>query len=225
MYTIALIVLVGIGVLLAVYGARQRKFGLTGAGILLAIAVGVFFALLDFWGEMLWFEAMGYGRRFWEAVWVRVLAGMAGALIGAVFVFLLTFGVPPGRRLVRIAVVVISGLIGLLQGAANWEIILKFIHRAPTQLPDPIFEKPVGFYLFHLPFYDVIYHSLLAFSILALAATAVAVFVSLQTGGGIELQAASDKKGRGAVFRCSGALLVVLALGKYLDRYHLMYSN
>jgi zinc transporter ZupT len=133
MYTIALIVLVGMGVLLAVYGNRRRKFGLTGAGILLAIAAGVFFGLLDFWGEMLWFEAMGYGRRFWEAVWVQVLAGMAGALIGAAFVALLTVGVPPGRRLVRIAVVVIGGLIGLLKGAANWEIILKFIHRERLQ--------------------------------------------------------------------------------------------
>ena len=111
MCTIALIFLIGVGGWLAVDGTRQRKFGLTGAGILLAVAAGVFFGLLDFWGEMLWFEAMGYGRRFWEAVWVRVLAGMAGALIGAAFVALLTFGVPPGRRLVRIAVVVISGLI------------------------------------------------------------------------------------------------------------------
>ncbi|MGD9300569.1 MAG: UPF0182 family protein, partial [Desulfobacterales bacterium] len=152
-------------------------------------------------------------------------AGLAGAVAGAAFVYLLTIGVSRSRPLIRIAAVVISGLIGLLQGAANWEIILKFIHRAPTQLPDPIFEKPVGFYLFHLPFYDVVYASILVFSLLALAATAIAAFVSIQSGETVEFQTASDRKVRHSVFRCSGVLLLVLALGKYLDRYHLMYSE
>ena len=124
MYIIALIVLVG-------------------SGVWLAVAAGAFFALLDFWGEMLWFEAMGYGRRFWEAVWVQVLAGLAGAAVGAAFVYLLTIGVSRSRPLIRIAAVVISGLIGLLQGAANWEIILKFIHREILQ------SGPAGGTLLH----------------------------------------------------------------------------
>jgi uncharacterized membrane protein (UPF0182 family) len=150
MYTIALIVLVGAGIWLAFYSIRHRKFALAGAGIVLAITAGAFFVLLNFWAEMLWFEAMGYGRRFWEAVWVQVLASLAGALFGAAFVYLLTIGASRARRIVRTAGVCLGGLIGLLQGASNWEIILKFIHRAPTQLRDPIFEKPVGFYLIHL---------------------------------------------------------------------------
>ena len=36
---------------------------------------------------------------------------------------------------------------------------------------------------------------------------------------------AADKTARSAVFRCAGALLLALALGKYLDRFHLMYSE
>jgi uncharacterized membrane protein (UPF0182 family) len=225
MYTIALIVLVGLGVWLAVHGVRSRKFGLTAVGILLTVAAGLYFGLLDFWGEMLWFEAMGYGRRFWEALWVQILSGLAGAVFGAAFIYLLTTSVPRKRRLVRVAGAGLGALIGLLQGAPNWETILKFIHRTPTKLPDPIFEKPVGFYLFQLPFYDLVYHSLLIFAIIALAAAAVAIFVSIQTGGEVGIHTAADEKGRSIVFRCSGALLLVLALGKYLDRYHLMYSE
>ena len=225
MYIIALIVLTGAGVWLAVFGTRRRRFEMTAAGILLAAASAVFFGLLDFWGEMLWFETMGYSRRFWEAVWVKILAGLAGALLGAAFVYLMTLGIPRSRRIIRIAGSALGGLIGIFQGAANWEIILKFIHSAPTQLREPIFEKPVGFYLFHLPFYDAVYHLLLMLSIVALAAVGVAVFVSIQNGGVPELQEGGGKRGHRSVLRCCGVFLLVLALGKYLDRYHLLYSE
>ena len=95
----------------------------------------------------------------------------------------------------------------------------------PTELQDPIFAKRVGFYLFHLPFYDAIYHLLLVLSFISLSAALIAGFISVQTGGSLEMERTPERKSLNAVFRCSGALLLVLALGKYLDRYHLMYSE
>jgi hypothetical protein len=225
MYTLVLIVLIGGGIGLIVYGIRQRKNAPLAAGIIMAGGASLFFSLLDFWGEMLWFEAMGYGRRFWEAVWVKAVAGITGAGLGLAAVYLLTAGVALEKRLVRFIAAVLGGVIGGYQGLINWEIILKFFHQASTQLQDPIFGKTVGFYLFHLPFYDAVYHLLLVLSLISLGVAAVASFINMQPGGQPELRAESDRKSLNAVFRCGSVLLLVLALGKYLDRFHLMYSE
>ena len=225
MYTFVLIVLVGGGIGLIVHGIRHRKNAALAAGIIVAGGGSLFFGLLDFWGEMLWFEAMGYGRRFWEAVWVKAAAGGTGAGFGLLLVYLLTAGIPPEKRAIRIVASVLGGLIGAFQGWMNWEIILKFFHQAPTQMQDPIFAKSVGFYLFHLPFYDTVYHLLLVLSLISLSAVVVAGFIVAQSGGSLAITAAPDRKNLDAVFRCSGILVLVLALGKYLDRYHLMYSE
>ena len=165
MYTLVLIVLVGSGIGLTVYGIRHRKSAALAAGIVIAAGAGVFFGLLDFWGEMLWFEAMGYGRRFWEAVWMKFAAAMTGAGFGVAFVYLLTAGAAQEKRRVRLIAAALGGVIGGYQGLINWETVLKFFHQAPTQLQDPIFGKPVGFYLFHLPFYDAVYHLLVVLSL------------------------------------------------------------
>lgn len=225
MYTLILIVLVGGGIGLIVHGVRNRKRGSIAAGITLAAAASIFFGLLDFWAEMLWFEAMGYGRRFWEAFWVKAIAAGAGIGIGLAMVSLLTAGIPPQKRTIRIIAVALGGLIGGFQGWMNWEIILKFLHQTPTQLQDPIFGKTVAFYLFRLPFYDAVYHLLTVLSFISLAAVVIVGFISLQPGGSLEMTAGPERKSLAAVFRCSGVLLLILALGKYLDRYHLMYSE
>jgi hypothetical protein len=51
--------------------------------------VAGFFALLDFWGEMFWFEAVGYERRFWTAVFARLIVGAAAGPIATILVALL----------------------------------------------------------------------------------------------------------------------------------------
>jgi uncharacterized membrane protein (UPF0182 family) len=228
MHSIALFILVSGGIGLIVYAIRNRKFGFLASGIAIIAGVSIFFGLLDFWGEMLWFEAMDYNRRFWEAVWVKAASGLAGSLFGMFFVYLMTAGIAQEnreKRKVRIGAVVLGGIVGGFHGYTNWDVILKFFHQAPTRLQDPIFGHPVGFYLFHLPFYDTMYHLLLVVSVITLSTAAITEFVSTQPGGTVSLAIASGRKNLNAIFRCSGLLLLVLALGKYLDRFHLMYSE
>ena len=224
MYTLVLIILIGGGIGLIIHGIRHRKNVPLVAGIIVAGGASIFFGLLDFWDEMLWFEAMGYGRRFWEAFWVKAAAGGAGIGFGSAMVYLLTAGIAK-KLTIRIVAAVLGGVIGGFQGWLNWEIILKFLHQAPTQLQDPIFGKTVGFYLFRLPFYDAGYHLLLVLAFISLSTAVIAGFISLRPGGSLEMTAAPERNSLDAVFRCSGVLIFVSALGKYLDRYHLMYSE
>ena len=65
MYTAIIVVLLALSGFLAFNGIKSRKNGRTAAGIILAAATIIFFWSLDFWAEMLWFENLGYGDRFW----------------------------------------------------------------------------------------------------------------------------------------------------------------
>jgi uncharacterized membrane protein (UPF0182 family) len=225
MYTIVMLVLIAAGIWLAVSGGRRRRFLRMSAGILLAAGTIFFFWFMGFWGDMLWFKALGYSQRFWEVLMARALAGTAGAAFSVGFVYVLTLGFSSGKRLVRYGVLVLAALVGLNWGGSNWEIILRFIHAAPTNMRDPIFDNPVGFYLFRLPMYDTVEGLLLLLALPALATCAVDAFVSLRRDGRVSVDFVGDDKRVDAVYRAAGVLLLVLALGKYLERFHLMYSE
>jgi uncharacterized membrane protein (UPF0182 family) len=225
MYTILMLVLIGVGIWLAISGGRRRRFLRTVLGLLLAGGTAFFFWFMGFWGEMLWFEALGYSERFWEVLIVKVLSGAAGLIIAVGFVYLLTMGYSPGKRILRYAALFLAGLAGLSMGASNWEVILRFLYAAPTELREPIFENTVGFYLFSLPILDTVEGLLLLLAVIALAACAVDAYVALPGNGDLSINARADANRIGAVYRAAGVLLLVLAFGEYLDRFHLMYSQ
>jgi hypothetical protein len=225
MYTILMLALIGVGIWLAISGGLARRYIRTAAGIALAAGTAFFFWFMGFWGEMLWFEALGYSERFWEVLIVRVLAGAAGAFFAAGFTYLLTTGFSAEKRLVRYVAIALAGLAGLSWGTSSWMTILRFMHAAPTEIQDPIFGHAVGFYLFQLPMYDAVEGLLFLLSLIVLGACAADAFVSAQGGRDLSVQARADAERIGAVYRAAGVLLLVLALGRYLERFHLMYSE
>lgn len=68
MYLILLVALVAASLLLIRNGQVKRLRNRVVAGAALLLGTGLFFSLLGFWGEMLWFEALGFERRFWVEV-------------------------------------------------------------------------------------------------------------------------------------------------------------
>jgi uncharacterized membrane protein (UPF0182 family) len=225
MYTVLMLALVGCGVWLAIAGGLHRRFLRMTAGILLATGTAFLFWFMGFWGEMLWFEALGYRDRFWEVLITRVLAGAVGGFFAAAVVFLLTIGFSAEKRLLRYIAVFLAALAGVNWGITNWEPILRFIYAAPTELREPIFDKTVGFYLFSLPLLDTVEGLLLLLALIAAVACAVDAFVNLSGGSDVSVLPGGDAERIGSVYRAAGVLLLVLALGKYLDRFHLMFSE
>lgn len=224
MYSILMFALIGIGVWLVIRGAVRRNYAVAAVGILLAAGSVFFFWFMDFWGEMLWFASLGYGTRFWEAAVAKALSTVGGGLVTAALVYLLTGSTSTIKRLIRFAGAALAALMGAGQGAVAWDTILRFIHAAPTELRDPIFDHPVGFFLFHLPFYDILYDLLLTAGWVSVVAAAAIAFLSIDQEQ-VQLTPQIDEKEAGALYRCAGVLLLVLALGKWLDRYHTMYSE
>ena len=82
MYLLLLALLLFCGGVAVRYGITTQRLWLTWTGGVLIAATLALFALLDLWGEALWFHAVGYGGRFWTFLGAEVGLFLAGALVG-----------------------------------------------------------------------------------------------------------------------------------------------
>ena len=94
MYVFLIILLLTVGGGLLLWGLVVEKPWRVAGGVAVLLATGAFFALLSFWGEMLWFYALGHAERFWTANLALVLSGLVGTLAGWVVVYLVTWSIP-----------------------------------------------------------------------------------------------------------------------------------
>ena len=225
MSTMIVILLVGIAIWLGVDGFRKRRWAQAGAGVLLIAGTAFFLWIADFWAELLWFKALGYGDRYWGVFIVQILASTGGALFSAVAFYSLTREFSAHKRWVRYALLLLVTLAGFHWGFSHWETILQFIHAAPTEQTDPIFGMPVGFYLFRLPMIDALISFLLLLGGVALVASAADAFLQLRVDGGVDLGVQSNPVHTGAVYRNAGIFLIIMAVDKYVERFHLLYSQ
>jgi hypothetical protein len=210
-------------------GLGRRKWTQAIIGICLAVFTGAFFWFLSFWGEALWFEAVGYSERFWKVVITKVLLSVAGAVFGLAVISVLTWRIPRDRWIVKGIAKIIGVYIGCQWAIANWDKILLYLNSVSTDVTDPILGRNTGFYLFKLPLYNSAYGLLLALAVISIIASFVGALLKFR-GGAIELQEPGRKSSSksdkyGPIYLSSGFLLLVLAWGKYLDRFGLMYSS
>jgi len=222
MYVLLIVALVALSLRAIVSGLRKGRRGRILLGTLLLAATALFFALLSFWGEMLWFDSLGFGPRFWKVVYARVGSTLAGGVLGALILYLWTF---PSHRMRRSGVwaLAVGAAIGSVWGGSSWQMILSYVYRVSTGVVDPIFGKDTGFYLFVLPLYDRIFGLLFCLGGIALAAALGAALRRRQLA--LVLDREKLAKRTSAVRVALGGLLLLLAWGSYIFTFHLMYSN
>lgn len=242
MYVALLALLLGLSAWIAVRGYQAGSRLRFSLGLVLgALTVG-FFASLAFWGEMFWFEALGYGDRFWTAVGAEALCTLAGVVAGGLLAFVLTLAVPDRRLRTGAAAVGIAA--GGLWGYGAWDVILRFLHRVPAGVSEPILGLDAGFYLFTLPFLDALYG--LALTCAAVGVGAAVVFAVLRAGERVGSVIDLHRQGRGdggltfhpaamrgldegavldALGRALAAFALVLAAGRMLAIPHLLFSH
>jgi len=228
MYTVLFIILLIIAGLVIRSGIKKKKKGVTILGIIMLVLTPLFFWLLDFWGEMLWYQNLGYGSRFWEVVLSQFFSAVAGGVFGIIFIFLLTLALGKDQKILRVIACGIGAIVGANWGYANWSVFLKYFHSVTTTELDPILHINTGFYLFKLPFYDALYAILIILSVISLIALIFSKLFSFEKGqvkvvnlDGEELQQISF----GSIYFNAGIVVLVLAFGKLLERFHLMYST
>jgi uncharacterized protein len=229
MYNALLLLLLGISAFLFITGIKKGNRLKIISGAIMGVLTVFFFWFMDFWGEALWYQSLGYSNRFWVINYANGGFAIAGAILGFILIYLLTITTPRSQRAVHTVTKFLGIIIGGYWGYTNWEGILKFWNGVTTGITDPILGKDVGFYLFTLPFYDALYILLLMISLTALIAIFISSFVRLSENniffyfpGEYEI---NSSKFNSPVFINSSIFIIVLACGRFLNRYHLMYSS
>jgi uncharacterized membrane protein (UPF0182 family) len=203
-------------------GFARRSRARRTAGVLAIAGTCLFFALLSFWCEMLWFEAAGYAGRFWRMVGAMAGATLLFAAAGGAGVWLLCGLLGPReRRELRRGAVLGAVVAGAVLGFGSWDELLLFQNRIETGVAEPILRRDSGFYLFVLPLLNRAFVLLVVAALLACAASALAL--APPRGGRVvplRIVAPAQRLGRGALL-----LAAVAAAGMLLARYHLLYSQ
>ncbi|HYW71995.1 MAG TPA: UPF0182 family protein [Pyrinomonadaceae bacterium] len=181
-----------------------------------------------------WFGSLGYSSIFWFIfrsklqLFLIFFLVSAAVLRGALWLIERAFAsfqfeqrtvfinqqpvnFSPGRLLRPLAwiVSIIAGLIFGFGMRESWRTFALYFHQAPTNQTDPIFGKPVGFYLFTLPVYDAISSWVLSlFFVMLVAAIIYAALAMTQQG--------LSKSGNSAKARSTSFITVSIPLALWL---------
>jgi hypothetical protein len=229
MYIALLLGLLFLGGFIVSLGVRKgrKSQGLIG-GLLIVFTI-FFFWLLGFWGDLLWFDSLGFEKRFWTVVLAKMGTFLGAAFFGLFAIYFLTWSMPAEKKTTRGVSILAGAFIAAMWGLAQWDTILVHLNRVSTDISDPILHKNTGFYLFTLPLLDALYSLFLLLALAALVATFVSLFARVAEGQvqfePPRIPEQASKSPYKALYLPAGALLLVLAWGKFLDRYHLLYST
>ncbi|MFQ5982724.1 MAG: UPF0182 family protein, partial [Woeseiaceae bacterium] len=208
--------------------------------------------LVDWAAEYLWLEALGYESVFWRLRELRVGFFLVGFVPVFAYFWInvrifcrrvdlseiadaLKSQLPHQSGAVDFSGGFVSGLlklaatlIALVSGFifySQWDTLLRFIWAGSYGEADPVYGHDVGFYLFELPFWELLQNSLLAASMIA----SILLLLGYQRAGSFRLIRRRGIEARGPIRWHLSAnlalLLVALAWGFYLDRYALLQST
>jgi uncharacterized membrane protein (UPF0182 family) len=223
--------------------------------LIIVVLLGIFFggrAALSYYMDVLWFESLGYRDVFWKTLSLQW--GIFTAFAAATFLVLygsflalkrahlpdlpsgqtifiggqpLKLPVEPVLRLIALGV---SLAIAAATGAGmmtEWPTLALYWYapRATGGAVDPILGKPLNFYLFTLPTWQLITGWLM---MLAVITCVVAVFFILITGG---IRAFAGRRSSYVTLPWRGfsitfaVLLLVLAMRAYLGRFERLFDD
>ena len=157
------------------------KRGWTPARVFLVLAgVLVLFILLSvtkgLYSEWLWFDSLGYSTVYTTILNTRLLVFFTMAIIfGILFLGNLMIAtrlaprnqpslwpwtiVRPLQQVLKWVVIMATALLSLIFGMVaqgNWPVILRFFNGQPFGITDPVFHNEIGFYVFSLPFLQML---------------------------------------------------------------------
>ncbi len=129
---------------------------------------------------------------------------------------------PLVRRLLLPVIAVISFFSGA-RATGSWPTVLEYVNRSPFNQVDPLFGRDLGFYFFVLPFWRLLY----AWSTALAAGTLVLVAAVYVLQRSLVLTARGPRLAAGArthLLGLAAVLLLVRAVGFWLDRFDLLYA-
>lgn len=180
---------------------KYRKLGGWSGGIITALVLLFILGTIAFqWiTEYIWMDSLNFGSVFTTILQSKVMLGAIGFVIFGFVMWLTLFWIrrtylshfdrnqlppfffqkPKTMNAAIIGIAVIAGIIGsaIIQGV-GWEPLLKLLNYENFGQTDPFFNMDISFYMFVLPFLEMIINILLglAFFMLVIVAAAYSVF-------------------------------------------------
>jgi uncharacterized protein len=219
--------------------------------ILAAIALVILsFRSISIYVEALWFDSLGYASVYWYTFRLKMLLFFIFLLLtlvilrGAFWLLERVFAqtllerrvvmvnnqavtIAPGRvvRPVAWAVSIIVSLVTGLSMSGAWEKFALYLNQPATALQDPIFQKPLGFYLFTLPVYQLLSSWLLFLAFVIICASLVYTLLSItQKSAGGKTKGA-QRPGYRALSIALLLFLLALAWRILLSRYPYLWQD
>ena len=165
-------------------------------GILIVLVIAALQSI-SFYVESLWYGSLGFESVYWYRLRMQSLVFLAVAVITSVALFaiirlvtpppgytrrpFIQFGqeaiaIPTSATLKRIAwpVGIVAGALFGLSFSSDWSTFALFLNRTATEgAADPIFGKPLSFYLFTLPVLESLAGWFLGICIIGLIAAVI----------------------------------------------------
>lgn len=204
---------------------------------------------VSFWVDLLWFRSLGYGGVFWKTRGLNwgVFALFAAAtflILAAVFAALKRahapqmpathtvylggqeFHLPVGKALRAIGAAV-AAVVALATGgtmASQWPVLALYWYAQGKGAgpADPIFGRPLGFYLFTLPAWQLLSGWLLTLAVIAAIASVLFLLIS---GSARALTGRLGELPLRGLCLSGGSLLLVLAARVYIGRFELLFAH
>jgi len=223
------------------------KFGGKVARVLLILAgVLVLFIIINIskglYTEWLWFKSLEYDSVYATILKTKVLVFFSAAIIFCVLflgnLMLATRLAPKSRptiwpwaivrrlqRVSRLSMIIGTALLSLVFGLVaqgNWEVVLRFFNGQPFGITDPVFNKEIAFYVFSLPFFNMLRGWLLGALIITLLSTAGIYLLSYTVQ---RLKFDFTKPVLGHLGGLVMAILGLFAWGYWLGIWELVFSR
>jgi len=232
-------------------GRPRRPIGLVIMGAISVIAI---LALIPSWiQKWLWMRQVGYSGIFWTLFSVRWELFCAAFVVALLYLWInlrvaarngatfragsltsessvaSTIGVqisPTVLKLATGAMATVAALFFALIFYAQWDTYLRFRYGGSFGLSDPLFGVDAGFYLFRLPFYELLQNSLTTLALVTL----LAVMVFYAYLGLLRFSRSRPMQGWSAKTAPHLSILFFVLVaswgwGFYLDRFELLYST
>ena len=205
---------------------------------------------LSIYLSALWFGSLGYSAVYWYIFKLKLALFLIFALLTAAILrgaFWLLERVFATHALERRTIIInnqpvefsparfvrpvswlVAVLFGLFYGVemkSEWQAFAVYLNQVPTALHDPIFNKPLGFYLFSLPVYDSLSSWLVTLSFVVLCAALAYTLLGIPQKILKSASLVKSKASFAAVSFALAAFLLLLALRTYFSRFPYLWED
>jgi uncharacterized protein len=227
-------------------GSSRRRVRLAVLAVVVGLVLGAR-GTLSWYVDALWFDSLGFGDVFWKTLQLKstLFCGFTLATFLIVYAALrllqpadlatrllyvngqpVSLSLKPLARVVAWAIALVVALGAGSGMMAEWTVFGQYLHlpavSGPAAAADPIFGRPIAFYLFTLPVWQIVATWATTLSLVIFVA-AVLAFLLSGTDGPLAV-AGSRRAYRGVSF-AAAFVLVTMAARVALSRYERLFDD